>query len=92
MLPENYLALVVAATAVVSLAIVILAKIFKLGQTTQSVRYIEEDIKENIKPELKELRADVAILKTDVKVMSEKIDIILNVVRLKPKDKQPQIK
>jgi cell division protein FtsL len=96
---ENYFAVIAAVTAIISLAMVMLGKVFKLGQTAQTVKHIEQDIKDNIKPELKELRSDVtslktdvAVMKKDVKVLGEKIDLILDVVRLKPKINRPAIK
>lgn len=86
---QEILPLLAAIATTIAAALVIFGKIYRFSQITQTVEHIEKDIKDHIKPELKELRADVNILKTKVAVIDQKLDMILDILKLKPKIKKP---
>lgn len=72
--------LIGATIAAVTLVLGVGTKIYKSGQNAQKVKHIEQDIKDNIKPELKNLRETMA---ESTKEIRDKLADILQALTLK---------
>ncbi|HEX4774261.1 MAG TPA: hypothetical protein VH234_01980 [Candidatus Saccharimonadales bacterium] len=76
----EWVGIVGVALAAVTLILAIGNKVYKSGQNAQKVKYIEQDLKDNIKPELKSLREAMA---ENAKEIRDKLADILQAMTLK---------